>query len=76
MIKLTAPTTTDNSFKKKKKKKKKKRNSKQNIYIFFIVYELSKWSQDLNSDFTVKDCLFGSDVLAKNARPDKYVYSD
>ena len=26
---------------------------------FFIVYELDTWSPDLNSDFTLKDCLFG-----------------
>ena len=44
--------------------------------IFFIVYKLDAWSQDLNSDFTLKDCLFEGAKLAKNADPDKYVYSD
>ena len=29
----------------------------------------------LNSDFTLKDCLFGAAKLAKNADPDKYVYT-
>ena len=42
---------------------------------FFIAYELDIWSQDLNSDFTLKDCLFGGVKLAKNADTDKYVYS-
>ena len=42
---------------------------------FFIIYELDTWSRDLNSDFTLKDCLFGGIRLAKNANPDKYVYS-
>ena len=23
-----------------------------------IIYELNRWSQDLNTDFTLKDCLF------------------
>ena len=46
-----------------------------NIIIFFIVYELGTWSRDLNSDFTLKDCLFGDVKLTKNANPDKYVYT-
>ena len=29
----------------------------------------------MNSDFPLKDCLFGGVKLAKNADPDKYVYS-
>ena len=41
----------------------------------FIVYELDTWSRDLNSDFNLKDCLFGGCKLAKNADPYKYVYS-
>ena len=32
-------------------------------------------SQDSNSNFTLKDCLFGSVTLAKSADPDKCVYS-
>ena len=35
--------------------------------IFFIAYELDTWSRDLNSDFTLKHCLFGGVKLAKNA---------
>ena len=40
----------------------------------FIVYELERWSQDLNTDFTLKDCLFGAVKLTKNADPDGYFY--
>ena len=42
---------------------------------FFYVYELDTWSRDLNSDFTLKDCLFRDVNLAKNADPDKYIYT-
>ena len=41
---------------------------------FFIVYELGTWSQDLNSNFTLRDCLFRGVKLASNAHPDKYLY--
>ena len=41
------------------------------FFFFFIVYELDTWSQDLNSDFISKDCLFGGVKLPKNADPDK-----
>ena len=40
-----------------------------------MVYELDAWSKDLNIDFTLKDCLFGSVKLTKNFDPDKYKYS-
>ena len=46
-----------------------------NVVNLFIVYELYRWSRDLNTDFTLKNCLFGSVKLAKNADPDKYQYS-
>ena len=46
-----------------------------NIIIVFIFYELDTWSQDLNSDFFWKDCLFGSVKLAKNTDTYKYVYT-
>ena len=41
----------------------------------FIVYKLDTWSQDLNGHFTLKDCLFGSVKITKNADSDKYSYS-
>ena len=40
-----------------------------------IVYKLDTWSRDLNTDFTLGDCLFGAVELTKNAGPDKYKYS-
>ena len=41
----------------------------------FIVYELDRWSRELNTDFTLKYCLFGAVKLTKNADPDKCKYS-
>ena len=43
-----------------------------NLYIF---YELNMWPQDLNAEFTLKDCLFGNVRITKNADPNKYSYS-
>ena len=41
----------------------------------FVAYELDRWSRDLNTVFTPKDCLLGAVKLTKNADPDKYNYS-
>ena len=41
----------------------------------FFFYELDTWSQDLDSDFTLKNCIFGGVKLGENADPEKYVYS-
>ena len=38
-----------------------------NVVNLFVVYELDTWSQDLSTDFTLKNCLFGAVKLAKNA---------
>ena len=46
-----------------------------NMLNSFIVYELDTWSQDLNTDFTLKGCLFGSVKVIKNDDTDKYSYS-
>ena len=43
-----------------------------NLYISYI---LNPWLRNLNTDFTLKNCLFGSVKLNKNADPDKYKYS-
>ena len=45
-----------------------------NIIIYFIISELDTWSRKLNSDFNLKDYLFGGVKLAENAESDKYVY--
>ena len=55
------------------KQKKKPSFTPPNRMIFFIVYKLDTCPRDLNSDFTLKDCLFGGVKLAKNADPDKYI---
>ena len=41
--------------------------------INFFVYEFDTWSRDLNSNLTLKDCLFGGVKSSKNADPDKYI---
>ena len=43
-----------------------------NIYFF---YTLNPWLRNLNTDFTLNNCLFGSVKLTKNADPDKYKYN-
>ena len=40
----------------------------------FIASELDVWSRDLNKDFTLKDCLFGTVKLTPNPNPEKYSY--
>ena len=45
-------------------------NHNNRIFVF-ILYELDSWSCDLNSDFTLKDCVFGGVKLAKTGDPDK-----
>ena len=47
------------------KKNKNATYTPDNRTIFFIAYELDTLPQDLNSDFTLKECLFGGDELAK-----------
>ena len=53
-----------------------------NIYIpkkvrnINISYALGPCLRNLNADFTLKNCLFGSVKLTKNADPDKYKYSE
>ena len=42
---------------------------------FYIFYELNMLPQDLNAEFTLKDCLFGNVRIAKNADSNKYSYS-
>ena len=46
-----------------------------NLVNLFIVYEVDRWSGDLNSGFTLKDCLFRPAKLTKNVDPDKYKYN-
>ena len=41
----------------------------------YISYILNSWLRNLNTDFTLKNCLFGSVKLTKNADLDKCKYS-
>ena len=43
-----------------------------NLYIY---YELDTWSNDLNTDFLLGNCLLGAVKLSWNVDPDKYRYS-
>ena len=45
-----------------------------NVLNLFIVYELDGWSQDANTDFTLKDCFFWAVKITKNVDSDQYVY--
>ena len=40
-----------------------------------ISYIQDRWWRDLDTDFTLGNCLFGSVKLTRNADPDKYKYS-
>ena len=45
------------------------------IVNIYISYKLDTWSRDLNTDYTLGNCLFGTVKLTKNDDPDKYKYS-
>ena len=44
-------------------------------YINFFINELDTWPRDLNSDFILRDCLFGGVTLTESADPDIYIYT-
>ena len=44
----------------------------KNVVNLFISYTLGTWSRNLNTDFTLGNCLYGAVKLAKNADSDKY----
>ena len=45
------------------------------VINLYISYTLSPWLRNLYTDFTLKNCLFGSVKLPKNADLDKHKYS-
>ena len=45
------------------------------VINLYISYTLTPWLRNLNTDFTLDNCLFGSVKLTKNVDPDKYKYS-
>ena len=46
------------------------------VINLYISYKLTPWLGNLNTDFTLNNCLFGSAKLTKNADPYKYKYCD
>ena len=46
-----------------------------NVVNLYFSYELNAWSRDLNTYFTIDNCLFGAVKLSKNTDPDKYSHS-
>ena len=46
----------------------------KNVINLYISDTLSPWLRNLNTNFTLNNCLFGSVKLTKNADPDKYKY--
>ena len=47
----------------------------EKVINLYISYTISPWLRNLNTDFTLNNCLFGSVKLNKNADPDNYKYS-
>ena len=47
----------------------------EKVMNLYISYTISPWLRNLNTDFTLNNCIFGSVKLNKNADPDKYKYS-
>ena len=47
----------------------------EKVIDLYISYILSPWLRNLNTDFTLNNCLFGYVDLAKNADLDKFKYS-
>ena len=43
----------------------------QKVVNLYISYIINTWETDLNSNYTIDNCLFGFVKLAKNAHPDK-----
>ena len=47
----------------------------KHVVNLFVAYELNTWLRDLNTGFTLENCLFGSVKLTKSVNTDKYSYS-
>ena len=47
----------------------------EKVMNLYISYTISPWLRNLNTDFTLNNCIFGSVKLNKNADPGKYKYS-
>ena len=47
----------------------------KNVVNLYTSYELDTWSRNLNTEFTLGNCLFGAVKLTKNSDLYKYGYS-
>ena len=47
----------------------------KNVINLYISWTLTPWLKNLNTDFTLNNCFFGTARLTKNVDPDKYKYS-
>ena len=41
----------------------------------YLAYELKNWLHNPSNNFTLKNCLFGTDELIKNAIKSKFIYN-
>ena len=57
------------------KQEDKAADTPKSVTNIFNIYECDTWSRDLNTDFTLNDCLVGSVKLTKNSDLDNYKYS-
>ena len=46
-----------------------------NATNLYICYELDRWSRDIDTDFTLGNCLFESVKMTKNADLDEHKYN-
>ena len=72
--KIRPPTTENYRLSPKLKWQEKVTFTPSIVLNFFIIYEWDRWSQDSNTDFTLKDCLFGAVKLTKNSDQNKFSY--
>ena len=45
------------------------------ILISYIVYELNNWPHNLTNNFPLKNCLFGTVKLVRNAIKNEFIYN-
>ena len=68
------PPTTENYRLSPKLKWQEKVTFTPSIVLNFFIYEWDRWSQNSNTDFTRKDCLFGAVKLTKNSNQNEFSY--
>ena len=73
-IKWIQNSITARKLKANNLKQSKETCTPANVVKLFIVYKSDTWSQDLNANYTLKECLFEAVKVTKNDDPDKYSY--